>query len=108
MGEKKRELDFLRREKKPEHKQRMASGSKDLHIGETPVKFRPLKSKRFVCSKCLDFVIEWTPVINKEMLGSYVLSNGIPQVKMVCGRDCHKSPWWSFYDINDPRTRARY
>ena len=73
-----------------------------------PIKFRPLKSKRFCCAKCLDFVIEHTPVINKDMLSTYVALNGIPQVRLECGRGCNRSPNWSFYDINDPRTRARY
>ena len=73
-----------------------------------PIKFRPLKSKRFCCSSCLDFVIEHTPVINPNMLKVFVAQNGIPQVKLECGRGCHNKPHWSFYDINHPATRKRY
>ncbi len=73
-----------------------------------PVKFRPLKSKRFCCAMCLDFVTEHTPVINSNMLKTYVAQNGIPQVKLECPRGCSRSAYWSFYDINDPRTRKRY
>ena len=73
-----------------------------------PVKFRPLQSKRFCCQNCLDFVTEHTPVINSNMLSTYVATNGIPQVKLECPRGCSRSPHWAFYDITDPRTRKRY
>ena len=77
-------------------------------VGDTPIQFRPITSKRFVCSKCLDFLIEHTPVLNQDLIKGYIRENGIPKVKMECGRGCHNSPWFSFYDINDPKTRSRY
>jgi len=84
--------------------------SKDsvIMVGDMPIRFRALQSKRFVCNKCLDFLIEHTPVLNQDIIRNYVKQHGIPKVKMECGRGCHKAPWWSFYDINDPATRARY
>ena len=73
-----------------------------------PIKFRPLKSKRFCCAMCFDFVIEHTPVVTKEMIDSYIRVYGIPEVKLECPRGCSRSKYWSFYDINDPATRKRY
>ena len=79
-----------------------------ITLGDKPIKFRPLKSKRFCCGMCLDFVIEHTPVVTKDMIKTYIRIHGIPQVKLECPRGCSRSKYWNFYDINDPRTRKRY
>ena len=79
-----------------------------IKVGDEQVIFRPLKSKRFCCAMCLDFVIEHTPVVKQEMIKTFIATNGIPQVKLECPRGCSRSQHWHFYDINDPKTRARY
>jgi hypothetical protein len=38
-----------------------------IEVGDAPIEYLPLKSKRFLCAKCLAFLIEHTPKIKRGM-----------------------------------------
>ena len=80
------------------------------------IKYLPIKSKRFLCSSCLEFLIEMTPVIkpgmgatlfkhlreerNKSIIsGRGMKPNTKIQVKLLCHNGHHESPFFSFHDI---------
>lgn len=90
----------------------------DIKVGDTPIKFVRVQSKRFLCGKCLDFCVEVIPVIkrgmgavffaqlredrNRAMIEKRPWKNPM-KVKIECGRGCHKSPWWHFNDVSMPK-----
>lgn len=82
-------------------------------VGDAPIKFVPIPSKRFICARCFDRLIEMTPVVKPgqakqvmEMNRKLKAAGGVPRmhVKLKCPRGCHDKPGFSFHDINDKST----
>ena len=81
-----------------------------IDVGESPIKFVPVKSKRFLCGRCLDRLIEITPVVRRgqgrrvmELTKRMKEQGQVPrlQVKLKCPRGCHDKPGFTFQDIGD-------
>lgn len=74
--------------------------------------YSKIGSQRFICAKCLNWMIEWTPVITAAMQrGSYrrfVMEDcgGIPpKVWLQCPKGCPR--YVGFYDKQDKGMKLR-
>lgn len=81
-----------------------------IEVGESPIKYVPVKSKRFVCNRCLDLLIEVMPVVKlgqgrrvMELSRQMKARGQVPklQVKLKCPRGCHEKPGFTFRDLGD-------
>lgn len=81
----------------------------------TPIRYVEVKSRRFLCSKCLAHCIETMPMLRAGMGKAYFAeqrkNTGRDPFRMIplkCPYGHHKVLGWSWYDINDPKARKRF
>ena len=84
------------------------------------VEYAALKSKRFLCASCMEFLIELTPIVKKGMRDVYfkqlreirnraILSGKAPppppRVRLQCPHGHHKFAHFAFHDVTMPKGR---
>ena len=80
----------------------------------TPVEYKPIRSKRFLCGICLDYCVEWTPVVKAGMGKIYFdelrrkgVQGAFPKVRMACPNGHHKNNHWYFRDMTTGRAVSK-
>lgn len=81
----------------------------------TNLRYERVQSKRFLCARCLKFVIEIVPVLKAGMGRDYFeqlrksgkVRDSVFRIKLECPDGHHSDPFWTFFDVNDPRQRRR-
>lgn len=81
----------------------------------SPIQYREVMSRRFLCGKCLAHCIETVPVLKAGMGRAYFADqqartgqNPFKRIPLKCPNGHHQVLGWSWYDINDPRARKRF
>jgi hypothetical protein len=81
-----------------------------VEVGMAPIVYRPIPSKRFICAKCLQRLVEMTPVVRPGQAQEVAKMNAelkkigkLPRmnVKLKCPGGCHETFGFSFHDIGD-------
>lgn len=88
-----------------------------IEVGNTPIRYVPIKSRRFLCSKCLEFVIEHTLVVRRGMGKQYWeekrrernlaiarkrgMAGGFTKTKLECPNGCSaRDTNWTVHDVS--------